>query len=151
MSYILKASILIGAAILIAASTVPNPAQLFANLTASFEDLTASLADNLRLQPHTDQSTPITQSAADAETLMPVDKEPQTRNETPAPKPADQSQAPPPEQNDALFEQFQAWAAAQPNAALVPVVQDTPANVVQSAPTRENPRAPILTESEKGD
>jgi hypothetical protein len=93
----------------------------------------------------TGQSNPIAQSTAYAETLMPVDKEAQTRNETAASRAADQRQVVNAEQShaensasqsDVLFKQFQSWAAAQ-------AAQNAPAKVALSAPTRlaENRRA----------
>ena len=95
----------------------------------------------------TAQSNPITESTADAETLMPVDKEAQTRNETAASEPADQRQVANAEQSqtenntsqsDVLFKQFQSWVAGQ-------AAQNASAKVALSAPTRivENRRAPI--------
>jgi hypothetical protein len=130
-------SIVIAAAVLIVTLWLPDAPRI-----------AVSLIDTLRFGPAgTGQSNPITQSTADAETLMPVDKEAQTRNETPAPKPAEQRQEANAEesptensasQSDVLFNQFQSWAAAQ-------AVQSAPEKVVQSAPTRfaENPRTPL--------
>jgi len=148
MSYVFKACILAGAAaIVIAASTVPNPAHLFANIPASFADLTASLADNLRLQPQTNQSTPITQSTGDAQSAADAQALPQPAVEKPiinvvaASQPAIQTEAEP-QSNDALFRQFQAWADAQADVAPAQVAQ---VKVVQDTPTRstENDRAPV--------
>ena len=142
MSYVFKACIFVGAAaIVIAASTVPNPAHLFANIPASFADLTASLADNLRLQPQTNQSTPITQSADDGQALPQPAVEKPIINVVAAPQPAIQTEAEP-QSNDALFRQFQAWTDAQADVAPGQAAQ---VKVVQDAPTRstENDRAPV--------
>jgi hypothetical protein len=147
MSYVFKACILVGAAIVVVASTVANPTHLFANMPASFADLTASLVDNLRLQPHTDQSTPITQSTADAQSAADAQPLQQPAVEKPiinvvaASQPAVQAEAEP-QSNDALFKQFQAWADAQADAAPAQAAQ---VKVVQDAPTRstENDRAPV--------
>ena len=148
MSYVFKACILVGAAaIVIAASTVANPAHLFANIPASFADLKASLVDNLRLQPHTDRSTPITQSTADAQSAADAQVLPQPAvekriiNVVAASQPAVQTEAEP-QSNDVLFRQFQAWVDAQADAAPTRAAQ---AKVVQDAPTRstENDREPV--------
>jgi hypothetical protein len=144
MSYVLKACILGGAAIVIATAAVPNPAHLFTNIPASFADLTASLADNLRRQP---QSTPITQSTGDAQAAADAQPLPQPAVEKPiinvvaASQPAVQTDAEP-QSNDVLFRQFQAWVDAQADAA---PAQADQAKVVQDDPTRstENDRAPV--------
>jgi hypothetical protein len=149
MSYLFKACILVGAAIVIAASSVPNPAHVFANLSALFADLTASLADNLRRQPHTDQSTQITQSTSDAQSIADVQASPPAAAEASTPnviatsQSADQTEAEP-QSNDALFRQFQTWAAAQTDAP-AQAAKDASAKVVQDAPARfaENDRAPV--------
>ena len=126
-----KVGILIATAIGIAVLWVENPVNLLA-------DVTASLVDNLGLQPGTDQSTPTIQSTADAQALPPTEKDTPSRDEIAAAEPAAQDQPeksePPPE---ALFRQFQAWAAekdAQAHAGPVQPVQDAPAKVVQNAP-----------------
>jgi hypothetical protein len=150
MSYVFKACILVGAAIVIAASTVANPAHLFANIPVSFADLTASLVDNLWLQPHTDRPTPITQSTADAQSAADAHALPQPAVEKPiinivaASQPAVQTEAEP-QSNDALFRQFQAWVDAQADAAPAQAIQNAPEKVVQSAPTQfaDSPRTPI--------
>ena len=147
MSYVFKACILVGAAIVIAAAAVSNPAHLFANIPASFADLTASLADNLRRQPHTDQSTSITQSTGDAQAAADAQALPQPAVEKPiinvvaASQPAVQTE-PEPQFNDVLFRQFQAWVNAQADAAPAQAAQ---VKVVQDASTRstENDRAPV--------
>jgi hypothetical protein len=151
MSYVFKACILLGAAIVIGAATVPNPALLFANATASFADvkasfadITASLADNLRLPTHTAQSTPMAQPTAEVI--------PQPTAEVTAPPPAIQEPASPiviassppaarieaensEPPSDALFSQFQAWAAARDTHIVPQPVQDAP-EVLQGPPAR---------------
>lgn len=128
----LKASILIATAtaIGIAVLWLGNPVALFA-------DVTASLVGNSGFRPGTDQSTPAIQLTADTQALPPAAKDAPTRDEIAASDPPGQDQAgksePPPE---ALFRQFQAWAADQDALARVgPVepVQDAPAPVVQNA------------------
>jgi hypothetical protein len=139
-SRILKTSILVVAAtaIGIAILSVANPVALLANVTASLVDKSAP-------QPGSDQSTPTIQSTADAQALPPTTEDaPTGDNIAAAFKTADQSQTeirqPPPE---ALFKQFQAWAAEEDAQAQVrpvqpvqdaqPRVQDDQTQVVQNA------------------
>jgi hypothetical protein len=139
-SRILKTSILVvtATAIGIAILSVGNPVALLANVTASLVDKSAP-------QPGTDQSTPTIQSTADAQALPPTTEDAPTGDNTAAAfKTADQSQTeirqPPPE---ALFKQFQAWAAEEDAQAQVrpvqpvqdaqPQVQDDQTHVVQNA------------------
>jgi hypothetical protein len=136
-SRILKTSILVvtATAIGIAILSVGNPVALLANVTASLVDKSAP-------QPGTDQSTPTIQSTADAQALPPTTENAPTGDNTAAAfKTADQSQTeirqPPPE---ALFKQFQAWAAEEDAQAQVqpvqdaqPQVQDDQTHVVQNA------------------
>ena len=136
-SRVLKASILVATAtaIGIAVLSVGNPVALFA-------DVTASLVDKSALQPGTDQSTPTIQSTADAQALPPTAKDAPIRDEiAAAPESAGQSQTENSEpSSEALFRQFQAWAAekdAQAQVGPVQSVQDAPAQVVQNA------RAPL--------
>ena len=105
---LLKASILVATAtaIGIAILSVGNPVRLFA-------DVTAPVADKSALQPGTDQSTPTIQSTADARALPLTAKDAPTRDEiAAASEPAGQSQTENSEpSSEALFRQFQAWAA----------------------------------------
>jgi hypothetical protein len=139
----------IAAATGIAALSVRDPVALFA-------EVTASLVGNSPLQPGTDQSTPTIQSAADAPALVqPAADAPSlpstaqaapTRDEIaaaePAPKdPTEEVAKDPIEENapsaDALFRQFQAWAAEKEVKAQV-----EPAQPVQAAPEEAATRAP---------
>jgi hypothetical protein len=97
--------------------SVGNPATLF----AEFADVATPLVNKSALQPGTDQSTPTIQSTADARAstadalaLPPTAKDAPTR--------------------DALFRQFQAWAADKDAQARVGPVRDAPGQVVQNAP-----------------
>jgi hypothetical protein len=145
-SRILKTSILVvtATAIGIAILSVGNPVALLANVTASLVDKSAP-------QPGTDQSTPTIQSTADAQALPPTTEDAPTGDNTAAAfKTADQSQTeirePPPE---ALFKQFQAWAAEEDAQAQVrpvqpvqdaqPQVQDDQTQVVQNARAQVRP------------
>jgi hypothetical protein len=141
-SRVLKASILVATAtaIGIAILSVGNPVTLFA-------DVTASLVDKSALQPATDQSTPTIQSTADAQALPPTAKDAPTRDEiAAASESAGQSQTESSEpSSEALFRQFQAWAAekdAQAQVGPVESVQDAPAQVVQNAPAQVAENAP---------
>jgi hypothetical protein len=140
-SRVLKASILVATAtaIGIAILSVGNPVTLFA-------DVTASLVDTSALQPGTDQSTPTIQSTADAQALAPIAKDAPTRDEiAAASEPAGQSQTENENSepsSEALYRQFQAWAAEEGTQAQVkPVqpVQDAPAQVVENAPAPVRP------------
>src|SRR5258707_14557961 len=107
-SRVLKASILVATAtaIGIAILSMGNPGTLVAYITAS-------LVDKSALQPSTDQSTPTIQPTADAQALPPTAKDAPTRDEiAAASEPAGQSQTQNSEpSSEALFRQFQAWAA----------------------------------------
>src|SRR5882672_5808182 len=148
--FVLVAS-LVGMAIIL---SLGNPAKVFADIKASLTDISA-------LQPGTVQSTPTipvqsaaeaqaVQSTADAQALPPTAKDAPTRDEiAAAPEPADQSQTENSEPaSEALFRQFQAWAAEEGTRAQVKPVQpaqDAPAQVVQDAPApvAENAPAPV--------
>ena len=135
-SRVLKTSILAVAAtaIGIAVLSIGNPVALVANVTDS-------LVDKSALQPGADPSTSTTQSIAGTQDLPPTTTHAPTRDDAAAVEPADQSQAETGQPlTEALFKQFQAWAAeddtrakaepAQPaQAAPVRVVQDAPAQV----------------------
>src|SRR3984893_15290249 len=114
------------AAIVFAALLVGNPLAIFANSTAS---LVATSAP----QDGTTQSMPVIQSTADAQ--APTASEVPTGDEIAAAfKTAYQSQT-----TEALFTQFQAWAAKEDARAQVRPVQPVPdaqALVVQSAPAQ---------------
>jgi hypothetical protein len=136
-SRILKMSILVVTASVIAILLVENPVALFANVTASLVNISA-------LQPGPDQSTPTIQSTAGTQALPPTATDAPARDEIAAAfQPADQSQTeasqPPAE---ALFKQFQAWSAEQnaraPVGSVQPV-QDAQAEVAQNAPARVRP------------
>jgi hypothetical protein len=129
-SRVLKASILVATATAVGITIlwVGNPVTL-----------TASVVDKSALQPGTDQSTPTIQSTADAQALPPTAKDAPSRDEIAAAfEPADQRQT---EISgtaaEALFKQFQAWAAdkdAQAQVGRIQPVQDAPAQVAQDAP-----------------
>ena len=146
LSRVLKASILVATAtaIGIAVLSVGNPVTLFA-------DVTASLVDKSAVQPGTDQSTPTIQSTADAQASPPTAEEAPTRDEIAAASESDgQSQTENSEpSSEALFRQFQAWAAendAHAQVGPVQSVQDAPAQVVQNAApaqVAENAPAPL--------
>jgi hypothetical protein len=135
---LLKAATLVATAtaITIAILSVGNPVALFA-------DVTASVADNSAVQPGTDQSMPTVQSTADAEVLPPTAKDTfrAAYEIAAASEPAVQNQ---PEDGElspeALFREFQAWAAEQDAQAQVAVQQP-----VQDAPPKAggNARASI--------
>ncbi len=144
-SRVLKASILVATAtaIGIAILSVGNPVTLFA-------DVTASLVDKSALQPGTDQSTPTIQSTADAQASPLTAKDAPTPDEiAAASESASQSQAENSEpSSEALFRQFQVWAAekdAQAQVEPVQSVQDAPAQVAENAPAQvaENARAAL--------
>jgi len=125
-SRILKASVLFTAGAIVAAVLlVGNPPTLFPNTTASLVDTSAP-------QAGTTQSMPVIQSTADAQALPPTAREVPTGDEIAAAfKTAYQSQT-----TEALFTQFQAWAAGEDARAQVQTVQpvqDAQAQVVQSA------------------
>jgi cytoskeletal protein RodZ len=159
-SRVLKTSILVITAAVIAFLLVGSPVAFFANITASLVDISA-------FRPGTDQSTPTIQSTADAQPLLPIAKDappvnpsanPEaaapsddttalrpptqgsptatdapTRNEiAAASEPTDQSQTGNRQPSaDALFKQFQAWVAEQD-----PRAQVGPVQPAQDAPAQ---------------
>ncbi|UPK07411.1 hypothetical protein [Bradyrhizobium sp. 170] len=138
-SRILKASILVATAtaIGIAILSVGDPVALVADITASWVDKPA-------LQPDTDPSTPAIQSIASTQDLPTTTSDAPARDEIAAAvEPADQAQTeigqPP---TEALFKQFQAWAAEEETRAqVVPIqpVQNARAQAVQDAPAQVRP------------
>jgi hypothetical protein len=125
----------------IAVLSVGNPMTLFANVPA-LADVTASVVDKSALQLGPDQSTPTIQSTADAQPLAVRDAP--TRDEiAAASESAGQSQSENSESSsDALFREFQAWAAekdAHPQVGPVQSVQDAPAQVAENARAHRRP------------
>ena len=135
-SRILKTSILAvtATAIGIAVLSVGNPVELVGNVTALWGDKSA-------LQAGADPSASTTQSIASAQDL-PSTRDAPTRDEIATPiQPADQNQteiSQPP--TEALFKQFQAWAAEEDTRAQVepkpPVQQEAPVQPLQTAPVQ---------------
>jgi len=159
-SRVLKTSILVVTAAVIAFLLVGNSVAFFANITASLVDISA-------VRPGTDQSTPTIQSTANAQPLLPIARDappvnpsadPEaaapsddktalrpptpgsstatdapTRNEiAAASEPTDQSQTGNRQPSaDALFKQFQAWVAEQD-----PRAQVGPVQPAQDAPAQ---------------
>jgi hypothetical protein len=120
---ILLRGLMVAAAIAICIGILSNQVTLFA-------DVTASQVDKSPPQPGTDQSTPVVQSAVirsttDAEAL-PATATDAPNREVSTSEPASQTET---ENNEALFRQFQAWAAEQDARALAKPAQETPAPV----------------------
>jgi hypothetical protein len=142
-SRILKAGIL---AIAVMVSGVAITLSL-GNPLKVFADATASLTDDSAIQRDTNQSTPAVQSAADAQPIQaPADAQPPApvRDEIAAvPEPADQARTENNEvSSEALFRQFQAWAAANGDAGTqkpVEAVQAAPAQVEENDAATEQP------------
>lgn len=147
-SRILKAGVLIVAmtATGIAVLAMGDPVTLYADVTAAF-------VGNSAVQPDTDQSLPkiqaiaaapvLVQSAADPQALPPAAKDVPARDEIAVSESAgkDQTEKSMPT-SEALFMQFQAWAAEQDAQANVrPPVQDAAVEPVQDAPTQIVKRA----------
>ena len=135
--------------ILVAATAIGMGVLAETNAVRLFSDVTASMADKSPLQPVTDQSSPTDQSTDVAENLLSTAKDEPTRDEIAAAfKSAHQHQIENENgEHEALFREFQAWAAkkdAQAQVGLVQAVQDAPAAVVQDDPGQleENARAP---------
>jgi hypothetical protein len=126
-SRILKTSILVvtGAAIVFAVLLVGNPIVLFANTTASVLGMRASQSGNGQLfqawaaKQDARGRTPTIQSTGRAQALAPTARDAPTRYEIAAAfKTATQDQTE--ITAEALFKQFQAWAADQDAGAQVP-------------------------------
>jgi hypothetical protein len=152
-SRILKTSILAATATAIGIGilSVGNPVELFGNVTALWSDKSA-------VQPGADPSTSTTQSIASSQDMPPTTTDAPTRDEVAAAvEPADQSQAAVGQSQaevgqsqaevsqpvtEALFKQFQAWAAegeTRAQAGPAQPMQAAPVKVVQDAPARVRP------------
>jgi hypothetical protein len=147
-SRILKASIwaVAATAIGIAILSVADPVALVANVTATWVDKPGS-------QPDADPSAPAVQSIASTQDSPATTSDAPTREEiTAAPEPAGQSQSETGQPlTEALFKQFQTWAAEEDTRAqadpvqpakdlpAVQPVQDAPARVAQDAPAQVQP------------
>src|SRR5262245_6826817 len=148
-SRVFKASVLIAAvtATGIAVVSVGDPVTLYA-------DVTAALVGNSGLQPDTDQPMPkiqsfvdapaLVQSTADPQALPPIAKDVPSRDQIAVSEPAGKDETETSmSTSEALFRQFQAWAAeqdAQANAR--PPVQDAPTEVVKKIAGTENAPVP---------
>ena len=151
-SRVLKASIWVAAAtaVGIAILSVVNPMMLLAEITASFEDVKALLADKPTPQAVVDQSTPTIQSVSDVQPAPPAEKEEPAREQVAAvSEPAVQREADSNEPvTEELFRQFQAWAAerdARRPPEPAPSAENAPAPVVQNASPQvaDNARASL--------
>ncbi len=142
-SRILKASIFaaVATAIGIAILLMGNPVSLVA-------DVTAAWTDKSEFQPDADPSTATTPAIAAAQEVPPATVDTPAREETAAaPEPATQNRAesdqPP---TEAMFKQFQAWAAEEDARAQVEPVRPAqdlpPVQAMQDAPVRVAPEAP---------
>lgn len=140
-------------ALAIALLSVEIPARVFADLTGSITDVTASLVNKSALQPGGDPSTPAVQYSADVEALVPTAIGAAREEIAAVSEIADQRQPANSEPaSDSLFSQFQAWAAqkeAQAQAEPVQSVQDTPAQAVQDIPAQvvQNARAEVAKDA----
>jgi hypothetical protein len=104
------------ASVLVATATATGISILSAgNPVALFADATASVVDNSAVQPGPDQSTPTVQSSADAKALPPTTKDASPHEIAAASELASQTKTKnsEPSSSEALFRQFQAWAAEQ--------------------------------------
>ena len=146
-SRILKASIwaVTATAIGIAILSVGDPVALVENVTATWVEKPA-------LQPDAGPSAPAIQSIAATQDLPTTTSDAPTRDEiAAASEPADQNQTAPADQSqaeigqpptEALFKQFEAWAAEEDKRAqAVPVqpAQAAPVQVAQDAPAQVRP------------
>jgi hypothetical protein len=115
--------LMVAAAIAICIGILSNQVALFADVTALQVDKSPPP------QPGTDQSTPVIQSAVIRSTTgatLPATAKEAPNREVSTSEPASQTET---ENNEALFRQFQAWAAEQDARALVRPAQETPAPV----------------------
>ena len=157
-SRILKTSILAvtATAIGIAILSLADPVALVANVTATLIDKPGS-------QPDADPSAPAVQSIASTQDSPATTSDAPTREEiAAAPEPAGQSQSETGQPlTEALFKQFQTWAAEEETRAKVEPVQpaqdlpagqrtqDAPVRVVQDAPARIAQDAPAQVQPVK--
>ena len=153
-----KASILIATATAtgIAVLAMGNPVGLLADLSASLVGNSTpqptpaiqSAADAPALVASAADAPALVPSAADAQALPPTTNEAPARVEIATSEPTGQDQTEKTESpSDALFRQFQAWAAeqdAQAHGGPAQPVQDAPAQIVQNvpAPAAQNIRVP---------
>jgi hypothetical protein len=168
-----SSSRIVKAGMLMLTAAVVGIAVLSGNPLALFTEVTASLVDNLGLQPAAAPSTPAIEVSADAQAVPPAAQQdalvaqdaPTVAAATPAapdtppraevaaaePSPQDQAEKSEPTP-EALFRQFQAWAAekdaradATPDTRVQdepPAAQNAPSPAVENAPApaADNPR-----------
>jgi hypothetical protein len=147
-SRVLKATILITSAIVLGIATfsVGNPLGLLANLTASFGDKSA-------LQPVAHQSTSSIQASADAQATSLTTKDQPAGGENAVAETAGEDQAKTIDaQTEALFRQFQAWAAEKEPPSVEPVqpVHDEavqPARDAVAQPVQDDPPAKVAEDA----
>jgi hypothetical protein len=145
-SRILKTSVAVVTAAVIAVLLVGNPAAPFANVTASLLDISP-------FQPGSGRSTPTIQSTAGAQALPPTATGAPTRDEIAAALKAGNRSQPEIRQPPAevLLKQFQAWAAEEDTRAqVVPPVQDAPADVGSAQPVQDA-QAPAVQDAQAQD
>jgi hypothetical protein len=137
-SRILKTSVAVATAAVIAVLLVGNPVAPFANVTASLLDISP-------FQPGSDRSTPTIQTTAPAQALPTTDAP--TRDEIAAALKAGNRSQPEIRQPPAevLLKQFQAWAAEEDTRAqVVQPVQDAPADVGSVQQPVQDAQAPAV-------
>src|SRR5262249_31919925 len=114
ISVILKVSVSIAIAFVMAVLLANNSGLVPPDIAATFANISASLFDRFGLGPATtNQFTPLARATADVDTLTVVDKQPPAFNNTTAVAPTEPVVEKVDSQSDVLFRQFQAWAAAQ--------------------------------------
>jgi hypothetical protein len=135
ISVILKASVSIAIAFVVAVLLANNSGLLHADIAAPFANISASLFDRFGSgATNTNQAASLVQSAGDVETWTVVDKQPPSPDRTTAVAAVEPVVEKVESQSDVLFRQFQAWAAAQ--ADVTPAQPDQDVKVVQSAPAK---------------
>jgi hypothetical protein len=136
---LLNASILLLVASLVAMAIIlawGNPVKVFASVTPWLTSISAPQPGTEQSTPtvESEQSTPTVESAVDGHALPPKASGAPSRNENAAasePGELSQSEISEPT-SEALFKQFQAWAAVR--AQVGQHVQDAPTQVVEDAP-----------------
>ena len=133
------ASRILKTSILFATGAIVSTVLLVGNPPALFPNTTASLVDTSAPQAGITQSMPVIQSTADAQVLPPTARETPTGDEIAGGvKTAYQSQTENQQAKaEALFKQFQAWAAEKDARAQVRLVQPAPDARIQARPVQE--------------
>jgi hypothetical protein len=143
ISRLLKASIFIGTTMVVAL-IVHNLMLPYADIAASFANVTASVSDKFGLDlASTNRRPPASPSTTSAERLAQIDEQSVQPDKLAVSDSTDPTASNNRPGSDVLFSRFKEWAAAQPNAAPAQPGQALP--FTQSAPAQSTERTQSVT------